>query len=105
MLDEDIQQNTNFMILQARYGKLSRNDQSKDVTQIVQEIVKDQGGQLLLKAGSKEPIFGSVKTKTLQLLIVYSQNSTVYTRIFQDTDPVCLGKQSDIGEWTFIDKN
>jgi len=95
MIEENIQHNNkDFVILQAKYGKLSRDDHTIDITQTLREIVINQGGdQLLLNAGSKESIFGvPKKTKSRQILISYSFNGNIYTNISEDSDPVRIGK-------------
>jgi len=95
MIEENIQNSCkDFIIIQARYGKLSRDDFSIDVTQMLREVVMNQGGsQLILNHGSKESIFGiPKKTKQRFLMIIYSFNGNIQTVVFEDIDAVRIGK-------------
>jgi len=98
MLDAGIDESTKvFSVLKATYGILKDPTQIVDVTQIVQDVVKQQGSQqLILHAGTKANLFGN-PSKTLlkkkKLLIVFSYKGNMHTKIFADTDAVHLPEQ------------
>jgi len=49
-----------FVILSGTYGRIGHDKHSKDVTGVLRDLVKQQGGaQLVLKAGPKKEIFGN----------------------------------------------
>lgn len=86
-----------FSILSATYGGLDKEKTSVDVTERLQEIMREQGGSLTLNKGSKTKLFGnptfghaSTVIKKKQLLVVYSVNGNVKRKIFGDLDPVHL---------------
>uniref|UniRef100_A0A6B2L3K6 DH domain-containing protein n=1 Tax=Arcella intermedia TaxID=1963864 RepID=A0A6B2L3K6_9EUKA len=95
-LDETMAQlNTDFNVIQARYGNLNRQAQVVDVTQILQKLVTEQGGsQLIIYPPAKKTLFGkllssSVKNKTLA--IVYSLNGDVKIETYATDDTVKIG--------------
>jgi len=81
-----------FIIISATYGVLGNEKKSRDVTDLMQEIVAQQGGhQLRLKAGPKKDILGNpAEGKKKHLVILYSCNGVVNRKCFKDTDPVFL---------------
>jgi len=81
-----------FSLYKASYGILKDPAQVIDVTQIVQEIVKQQGGkQLLLNAGSKTNTFGNPsKSKKKQLMLVYSVKGVMKSELFNENDAIKL---------------
>jgi len=84
-----------FSVYKASYGILKDPTQVADVTQIVQEIVKQQGGkQLLLNSGSKTNMFGNPsKSKNKQLMLVYSIKGVMKTEVFNDVDAIKLSSE------------
>jgi len=95
MLDSGIDESGSkiFSVLKATYGYLKDPTQIVDVTQVVQDIVKQQGGaQLVLNAGSKAPVFGDPARilKKRKLLLVYSLKGSICSKVFQDADPIKL---------------
>jgi len=82
-----------FSILKASYGILKDPLHNSDVTQVVQDIVKQQGGtQLVLNAGPKTNIFGNPtkSSKKRQLMLVYSVRGTIFQKVFMESDPIKL---------------
>jgi len=86
-----------FSILKASFGILKDPTLVADVTQAVQDIVKQQGGaQLVLNSGPKTAIFGnpSKNSKKKQLMLVFSVKGTMHSQVFMENDAVKLPEQS-----------
>jgi len=81
-----------FHLISAKYGILTSKSKSKDVTEVLQQIIKGQGGkQLILRAEPKSTIFGNpAEGRRKQLDIVYSDNGNIKRQLYQDNDGVIL---------------
>eukprot|EP01125_Pyxidicula_operculata_P016670 TRINITY_DN576_c4_g1_i5.p1 TRINITY_DN576_c4_g1~~TRINITY_DN576_c4_g1_i5.p1 ORF type:complete len:115 (-),score=32.68 TRINITY_DN576_c4_g1_i5:186-530(-) len=82
-----------FVILKGIYGYLKHDEQTIDVTHILLDIVKQQGGnQLILNSGPKAGIFSNPAKKKKRALRILWQASDhqIHERIYQDNDPVHL---------------
>jgi len=93
LLNEGITNNTidsGFVIITATYGVLGQANKSRDVTDLVRDIVMQQGGnQLRLKAGPKKDLLGNpAEGKKKHLAFVYTCNGVVKRRTFKDADPI-----------------
>jgi len=65
---------------------------SNDVTDLIRDIVEQQGGnQLRLKPGPKKDLLGNpAEGKKKHLVILYSCNGVMNRKCFKDADPVFL---------------
>jgi len=79
-----------FVIVSGTYGRLGHEKHSKDVTAVLRELVKQQGGsQLVLKAGPKKDVFGNpAEGKKKHLSIIFSCNGKMRRMTLKDNDPV-----------------
>jgi len=92
IIESSIKMNEGFQILSATYGILDSRTKSKDVTEVLKNIVKNQGGnQLVLYSEPKSIIFGNpAERRRKKLEIVFSNNGAIKKRIYNDNDPVTL---------------
>lgn len=96
MLDDNLSKakddTDGFIIVSAIYGVLKNSKRCKDVTQICQDVVKQQGGRsLFLKEGPKKTLFGNpAEGKRKQLNIVFTVGGDIKRMTFEDEDAVIL---------------
>lgn len=91
ILDEQLnQKDQGFMLISATYGVLEKTKTSKDVTELLQYIIDNQGGQgLHLEAGDKANVLGNpAPGKSKKLQVVYSVNGTRMRTIYKSKDEV-----------------
>jgi len=79
-----------FVIISGTYGRLGHEKHSKDITVILRDLVKQQGGnKLVLAAGPKKETFGNpAEGKKKHLTIIFSCNGRMRRLTFKDNDPV-----------------
>jgi len=81
-----------FVIISGTYGRLGHEKHCKDVTVILRDLVKQQGGnKLVVAAGPKKEIFGNpAEGKKKHLTIIFSCNGRMRRLTFKDNDPVSI---------------
>lgn len=96
LLDDNIQKTNlikeGLLILSATFGVLSDPKRCIDVTQALQNIVSQSGGNMcVLPSGPKSSMPGFInpaKGKSKQLMIVYSAKGVVRTKTWGEKDEV-----------------
>jgi len=85
-----------FVIVSGTYGRLGHEKHCKDVTSILKDLVKQQGGaQLVIKAGPKKDVFGNpAEGKRKHLAIIFSCDGKMRRATFKDNDPVRININS-----------
>jgi hypothetical protein len=96
MLDEELTEQTaeegGFVVINSIFGILKNEKKCKDVTQIIQDVVKQQGGKsLFLKEGPKKALFGNpAEGRKKQLIVVYSVNGEIFRKTFNEDEKVVI---------------